>query len=79
MTLASFAASVDFSKSSLSSEDIPVERSDNTGTAKLFEAQRRGVGLSSAAAELRKTFCVKKSTSSEKLDSGTYCANIYLL
>jgi len=37
MTLTSFAASVDFSKSSLSSEGIAVERSDSTATARMFE------------------------------------------
>jgi len=37
MNLAGFERMVDFSKSSLSSEGIPVERSDKTGTAKLFE------------------------------------------
>ncbi|MFA7706488.1 MAG: hypothetical protein WCX91_05250, partial [Candidatus Omnitrophota bacterium] len=35
--LIAFAANVDFSQWSLSVEGIPVERSDKTGTAKLFE------------------------------------------
>jgi hypothetical protein len=37
MNLMIFAANVDFSQWSLSVPGIPVERSDNTGTAKLFE------------------------------------------
>jgi len=52
MNLAVFAANVDFSQWSLSISGIPVERSDNTGTAKLFDA----------AAEMRKNIGVKKST-----------------
>jgi|GEM_PF-2091064 len=60
MPLADFEQMFDFSKSSLSSEGIPVERSDKTGTAKLSEGRCRGIGPSSAAAELRKTFCGPK-------------------
>jgi RNA polymerase-interacting CarD/CdnL/TRCF family regulator len=37
MNLARFRANVDFSQWSLSIPGIPVERSDKTGTAKLFE------------------------------------------
>jgi len=37
MNLAVFAANVDFSQWSLSIEGIPVERSDKTGMAMLFE------------------------------------------
>jgi len=56
-------ANVDFSQWSLSIEGIPVERSDKTGTAKLFEAVSARAGRpSSAAAEMRKIIGVKKST-----------------
>jgi len=37
MKLLNFAANVDFSQWSLSIPGIPVERSDNTGTARMFE------------------------------------------
>jgi len=37
MSMAGFAATVDFSQWSLSIEGIPVERSDKMGVAKLFE------------------------------------------
>ena len=59
MDLAVFERMVDFSKSSLGSEGIPVERSDKTGTAKLFKSLfAKANRASSAAAEMRKTFCV---------------------
>jgi len=44
MNLISFAANVDFSQWSLSIPGIPVERSDKTGTAKLFDTDGRGRG-----------------------------------
>jgi len=50
----------DFSQWSLSIEDIPVERSDKTGTAKLFERYLlRANTASSAAAEMRKIIGVE--------------------
>jgi len=55
MNLAYFRANHDFSQWSLSDEGMPVERSDNTGMAMLFEAVSARAGrLSSAATEERK-------------------------
>jgi len=44
MNLALLQANVDFSQWSLSIPGIPVERSDKTGTAMLFDADGRGRG-----------------------------------
>jgi len=56
MNLTGFRANHDFSQWSLSNEGIPVERSDNTGMAMLFERLcARARGASSAATEERKS------------------------
>jgi len=60
MNLVNFVANVDFSQWSLSIPGIPVERSDKTGMAMLFERYLlRANTASSAATEIRKNIGVE--------------------
>ena len=70
MPLAGFERMEVLAKAARTFSGMPVERSDNTGTAMLFERRGRDRGASSAAAENARDLWREKTYLSEKADRG---------